>query len=221
MVLRSKPVFESLPDGSSTSSRQSFLSSPWDSDEIDSDVSALLMRCRDAAIDAVLQSTPLTEFLRGWIALILSCDCNFGSYVRMFTTGTLHFIATRCRDVLPLPLMRGPDIEHWVSLVEADVAPGLLNLAIPGLNFLFGVGSFVAVPTRPTALHKHVIRRLVVQIDFALRPLRGCGAQGIGQLRSLDFCGHEHLWQLPWVACGRHRYGDTVGDSQPDAISST
>jgi hypothetical protein len=121
--------------------------------------------------DGRLQDTNISAFLRGWSFAVLGSGTSFGNFCLNFLEGRLGGGASRCRDVLPLPVAQRIHVADWVPLIDSSVAMTLLNVACAGLNYLFFGNECGVTPSTATSLHRSVFRRICAKLDCACAEL--------------------------------------------------
>jgi site-specific DNA-cytosine methylase len=122
--------------------------------------------------DGLLTDSPVTAMMRVWSTTILQSSTSFGLFAREFTAGSVATLTSRCRDVLPLPVLTHACVGFHPFSIADEIAIRLLNITCAGLNWLFfGCGS-APIPRSSTNLHRSVFRRLVCKLECALSELR-------------------------------------------------
>ena len=68
---------------------------------------------------------------------VLSGGNPFSYFARTFELGLFPIIASRCRDILPLPRPSRKDLEDWTPVIDLSIAHRILILVAASLNYMF------------------------------------------------------------------------------------
>ena len=80
--------------------------------------------------DAALQDSSLTTFFRGWSACVLGSGSTFGMFARDFACEKFQSMTSRCRDILPLPVVKLVHVPEWNPAIDVVVAVDMLNSVV-------------------------------------------------------------------------------------------